>query len=182
MDGGNFMSWQTRLYERRDSESRGRPIQAGQVNPARRQPRRLRMIAAQAHRILIVDELSKLRSPLCAVLADDGYACSRVESGSAARVVFETVQPHLVIFQCDFVDDSSARLLVAFRHRAVTLGAPLGIIVTSAEPAPAGFLELARPDLYLVRPFRMDDIERAAAALVRRCATCVDRGSRAAVF
>jgi len=119
-----------------------------------------------AARILIVDDESSMREFLSICLSRSGHACSTARSGAEALAMLEAEPFDLVVTDLTMPGIGGMEVL----RRAVALPRPALVIMMTAFATTDTAIEAMKAGAhdYLVKPFKVDEIQMVVARAVER--------------
>jgi two-component system OmpR family response regulator len=115
-------------------------------------------------RVLIVDDEPDILEVLTDLLAGLGYDISTAADGAAALGIVRRTPPDVVLLDLTMPGMSGAETLAQFRRDYPQL--PVLIVTARVEPALDQELRALDVFGYISKPFRIDQIDRAVAAVV----------------
>jgi CheY-like chemotaxis protein len=117
-------------------------------------------------RILLVEDEPNIQRLISYALQTRGHDVSVAQDGSEGLLVARTQKPDLILLDMVMPEMSGIEVLVALKGDSSLKSIPVLIVTASAQKEEAEkAIELGAAD-YLIKPFRVHDLQEAVASLL----------------
>ncbi|MDP9387924.1 MAG: response regulator [Actinomycetota bacterium] len=128
------------------------------------------MTDSVAPRVLVADDDQDIRELVLLNLEAEGYRVAAAEDGDQAWAMVKAVLPDLVVLDVMMPGRDGLDVLADLRAHPETRGIPVVLLTARASDTEVWSGWQSGADLYMTKPFEVEDLLGAVSYLLRECA------------